>query len=83
MTIERKSTQTASSKKSEAFLNLHITDKNGNKHSIKAFIPMDSSDGDVARSIITKAKNDPDTVFEIEGTVGFAKLDEGKSDLFG
>lgn len=84
MGFERKSQTTGENKKkSEAFLNLTVTDTNGNEHKVNCFIPLNSEDGAVPRSLIKAAKDNPDFEIKLTGTVGFPKEDNGEDNLFG
>lgn len=75
---QENSQQSSNKPKAEGFLNLQLKDANGELHKVKAFIPLNTSDGQVNRSLINAAKNDPDRTYDIVGTVVLVAADSGE-----
>lgn len=66
--IKQSATNTNRQAKADAFINVTITDSNGELHRIRRGIPLDLSNR-IERSIINKAKADSEFKITLEGTV--------------
>lgn len=85
MAFERKEnsqTNGNNTKKAQAYVNLEVIDKAGNPHKVKAYIPLHEDDGQVSRSLIAAARENPDFTIDMKAEVRLAKEDDGSSDLF-
>ena len=81
MALEQRPTQqnSASNKKSDAFLNIQVKDKAGNLHKVRATIGLQKDRSKIERSLIETADANPDYEFEIVGTVNVVQPDDGEN----